>query len=178
MRRSPMANITIKSLHTGEEMRGAKDDLIRQVQQAEKKAFAKREAMDFSNELRKRNMDLVIIADDDGTYTPAVPRLVAYMVLVHLKAGNAVFLHKICVLEDYRRRGIARMILESQAERLKKQGSSKIQLWVDEGNLPARGLYKVLGFEEVSKINDYYNVGRTGIQMHWGLDRWKCDPAE
>ena len=173
-----MANITIKYLHTGEEVRGPKDELIRQVQQAEKKAFAKREAMDFSTEVRKRNMDLVIIADGAGTSTPAVPRLVAYMVFVHLKAGNAVFLHKICVLEDYRRRGIARMTLESQAERLKKQGSSKIQLWVDEGNLPARGLYKVLGFEEVSKINDYYNVGRTGIQMQWSLDRWKCDSAK
>ena len=172
-----MANVTIKSLHTGEEVRGAKDDLIRQVQQAEKKSFAKREAMDFSTEVRKRNLDLVIIVDDAGAYTPAVPRLVAYMVFVHLKAGNAVLLHKICVLEDYRRRGIARMVLEFQAERLKKQGSSKIQLWVDEGNVSARGLYKVLGFEEVSRVNDYY-VGRTGIQMHWGLDRWKCDSAE
>ena len=58
-------------------------------------------------------------------------------------------------------------MLETQAERLKKQGCTKIQLWVDEGNLPARRLYRVLGFEEMSRVNDYYAVGRTGIQMLW-----------
>ncbi|KAL9138545.1 MAG: hypothetical protein Q9175_000227 [Cornicularia normoerica] len=107
--------------------------------------------MDFSTELRKRNTDLVVVVDDAGASTPAMPKLVAYMIFVHLKAGKAVLLHKICVLEDYRRRGIAKIVLEIQAERLKKQGCSKIQLWVDEGNVPARRLYKVLGLEELGK---------------------------
>lgn len=167
-----MANVIIKSLHTGEKLPLAKDDLIRQVQYVEKKTFPRREAMDFDTEIHKRNVDLVIIVDDadaPGVFTPARPILVAYMVFAHLKAGKAVLLHKICVSEDYRRRGIARIVLETQAERLKKQGCTKIQLWVDEGNMPARILYKVLGFEEVSRVNDYYAVGRTGIQMLWGF---------
>lgn len=162
-----MANVIIKSLHTAEKLRVTKDDLIHQVQHVEKKTFARREVMDFSTELRKRNTDLVVVVDDAGASTPAMPKLVAYMIFVHLKAGKAVLLHKICVLEDYRRRGIAKIVLEIQAERLKKQGCSKIQLWVDEGNVPARRLYKVLGLEEVNRVNDYYAVGRTGIQMHW-----------
>lgn len=164
-----MANVVIKSLHTGERLRVSKDELIHQVQHVEKKTFPRREAMDFSTEIQKRNMDLVIIVDDAGVLTLARPKLAAYMVFVHLKAGNAVLLHKICVSEDYRRRGIARNVLETQAERLKKQGSTKIQLWVDEGNVPARCLYDVLGFEEVSRVDDYYAVGRTGIQMLWGF---------
>ena len=164
-----MAHIVIKSLHTGTNVRIAKDDVIRQVQHVEKKTFPRREALDFSTELQKRNTDLVIIVDDAGMFTPATPKVVAYMVFVHLKAGNTALLHKICVDGEYRRRGIARIVLEAQAQRLKKQGCTKIQLWVDEGNGPARGLYKVLGLQETSTVNDYYAVGRNGIHMQWKL---------
>ena len=94
-----MANVIIKSLHTGEQLRVAKDNLIHQVQHAERKTFPRREVMDFSTELQKRNMDLVIIVDDIGVSTPVRPNLVAYMVFVHLKAGKAVLLHKVCVSE-------------------------------------------------------------------------------
>ena len=169
-----MANVIIKSLHTGEKLRVAKDELIHQVQHAEKKTFPRREAMDFSSELQKRNMDLVVIFDDTGAVALAKPKLVAYLVFVHLKAGNAVLLHKVCVSEDYRGRGIAKTILETQADRLKRQGCDKIQLWVDEGNVPARRLYNGLGLEEVSRVKDYYAVGRAGIQMLW---RFSCDAS-
>ena len=94
-----MANVIIKSLNTGEKLRVAKDDLIHQVQHVEKKTFPRREAMDFTTELQKRNMDLVIIVDDAGVLTPVRPKLVAYTVFVHQKAGSAVLLHKICVSE-------------------------------------------------------------------------------
>ena len=164
-----MANVIVESLHTGKRLRVAKDELIHQVQHVEKKTFPRREAMDFSIELQKRNTDLVIIVDDAGLLTPARPKMVAYMVSVHLKAGNAVLLHKVCVSEDYRRRGIARLMLETQAKRLEKQGCTKMQLWVDEGNVSARQLYKVLGLAEVSRVNDYYAVGRPGIQMLWNF---------
>ena len=164
-----MANLIINSLRTGDKLRVVKDDLIHQVQHVEKKTFSRREAMDFNTELQKRNLDLVIIVDDSGVVTPVRPKLVAYLVFVHLKAGNAVLLHKVCVSEEYRGRGIARTVLETQAERLKKQGCTRIQLWVDAGNAPARRLYEVLGLEEVSKVNDYYAVGRTGVQMLWRL---------
>lgn len=164
-----MANLIINSLRTGDKLRVVKDDLIHQVQHVEKKTFSRREAMDFNTELQKRNLDLVIIVDDSGVVTPVRPKLVAYLVFVHLKAGNAVLLHKVCVSEEYRGRGIARTVLETQAERLKKQGCTRIQLWVDAGNVPARRLYEVLGLEEVSKVNDYYAVGRTGVQMLWRL---------
>lgn len=164
-----MANVIIKSLHAGESPRIANSDLVHQVQHTEKKTFSRHEAFDFSTELQKRNMDLVIIVDDADGSLPARPKVVAYLVFAHLKAGNGVLLHKVCVDDQYRRRGIAKAVLEAQAERLKKRGCTKIQLWVDEGNMPARGLYNALGLEEVSKVNDYYAAGRNGIQMLWKL---------
>ena len=164
-----MANVIIQSITSDKNLRVAKDDLIRQIQHVEKKTFPRREALDFSTEIQKRNTDLVVIVDDAGIFTPAKPKVVAYMVFVHLKAGNAVLLHKICVDSEYRRRGIARIVLEAQTQRLKKQGCTRIQLWVDEGNVPARGLYKNLGLQEVSTVKDYYATGRNGIQMLWQL---------
>ena len=162
-----MANVIIKSLHTGKILQGGKGELLQQVQHVEKKSFPRREALDFSIEVQKRNMDLVIIVDDAGITETARPNIVAYMVFAHLKAGKAVLLHKICVHDEFRRRGIARIVLRTQAERLRKQGCTKIQLWVDEANVPARCLYNTIGFEEMSRVNDYYAVGRTGIQMIW-----------
>ena len=164
-----MANVIIQSIHTGKTLRLAKDDFIHQIQHVEKKTFPRREALDFSIEVQKRNTDLVIIVDDAGIFTPAKPKVVAYMVFVHLKAGNAVLLHKICVDSENRRRGIASIVLEAQTQRLKRQGCTRIQLWVDEGNVPARNLYKALGLQEVSRVNDYYAAGRNGIQMLWEL---------
>lgn len=164
-----MANVIIKSLRAGESLHIPKLDLVHRVQHIEKKTFPRHEALDFSTELQKRNMDLVIVVDDADRSLPARPKVVAYLVFAHLKAGNAVLLHKICVDDEYRRRGIAKNVLDAQAERLKKRGCTKIQLWVDEGNVPARGLYNALGLEEVSKVNDYYAAGRNGIQMLWRL---------
>ena len=164
-----MASVVIKSLHTGEFLQEGKDEFLRQVQHVEKKTFPRREALDFSIEIQKRNMDLIIIVDDTGIAKTARPNLVAYMVFAHLKAGNAVLLHKVCVHDEFRRRGIARIMLGTQAERLKKQGCTRIQLWVDEANVPARCLYNAVGFEEMSRVNDYYAVGRTGVQMIWAI---------
>ena len=164
-----MANVIIQSINTGTNLRVAKEDLIHQIQHVEKKTFPRREALDFSTELQKRNTDLVIVVDDAGIFTPAKPKVVVYMVFVHLKAGNAVLLHKICVDSDYRRQGIARTVLEAQMQRLKKHGCTRIQLWVHEENVPARGLYKILGLQEVSMVKDYYAAGRNGIQLLWEL---------
>ena len=164
-----MANVIIKSIHTGKTIQGRKDELLQQVQHVEKKTFPRREALDFSIEIQKRNMDLVIIVDDAGIAKSAKPNLVAYMVFAHLKAGNAVLLHKICVHDEFRRRGIARTVLGTQVERLKKQGCTKLQLWVDEANVPARRLYNAMGFQEMSRVVDYYAAGRTGIQMIWAI---------
>ena len=162
-----MANVIIRSLHTAKGLQVARKELIQQVQHVEKKNFPRREALDFSAEVKKRNVDLVIIVDDAGEFAPSNPKMVAYMLFVHLKAGNTVLLHKICVDCGYRRRGIARFALESQAERLKNHGCTRIELWVDEGNAPARHLYDALGLKEARRVNDYYAVGRTGIQMIW-----------
>lgn len=160
-----MATIRTLSLQTGKQVPVSRNAILPQVERAEKKNFARHEAFDFHLELKKRNVDLVIILKDDGIAPKEPPMMAAYAVFVHSKLGNFVMLHKICVLQEFRRQGLATKILATQVERHTSRGCSKIQLWVDEQNLPARSLYESAGFEETNKVENYYAPGRTGLQM-------------
>ena len=156
-----MATFTPLSLQTGKYFPASKQAVLAQVQRAEKKNFPRHESFDFESELRKRNVELVAVLNEDTSG----PILIAYLIFVHAKPGNFVWLHKICVLEQFRRQNTASTMLKTMAERYKGRGCSKIQLWVDEQNLPARGLYEGAGFQDVNKVEDYYTPGRTGIRM-------------
>ena len=160
-----MATIMTMSLQTGKHLPVSRQAVLPQVERAEKKNFARHEAFDFHLELRKRNLDLVIILQDDGIQPKDTIVVVAYSVFVHSKPGNFVMLHKICVLDEFRRQGIATKILATQAAKYTSRGCSKIQLWVDEQNVPARSLYESAGFVEMNRVENYYAPGRTGLQM-------------
>ena len=164
-----MATITIISLQTGKQLPVSKQAILPQVERAEKKNFARHEAFDFQLELKKRNVDLVIILKDDGISPGEIPMVAAYSVFVHSKPGNFVTLHKICVLEEFRRQGIAKKILITQTQKYASRGCSKIQLWVDEQNKAARSFYESAGFQEMNKVENYYAPGRTGLQMSLDL---------
>ena len=164
-----MATIITMSLQDGKHLPVSKQAVLPQVERAEKKNFARHEAFDFQLELKKRNVDLVIIVKDEGIPPRETPTVAAYSVFVHSKPGNFVMLHKICVLDDFRRQGIAKKILGAQTQKYTNRGCSKIQLWVDEQNMPARSLYESAGFQELNKVESYYAPGRTGLQMSLDL---------
>ena len=164
-----MATVVTLSLQTGKHLPVSKQAVLPQIERAEKKNFARHEAFDFHLELKKRKVDLFIILREDGISPGETPVVAAYSVFVHSKPGNIVMLHKICVLEDFRRQGIAKKILATQIEKYTSRGCSKIQLWVDEQNMPARSLYESAGFQATNKVDDYYSPGRTGLQMSLDL---------
>lgn len=143
-------------------------DVILQIEQAEKKSFARHEVFGFTNELKKRNVELAVIMSD-ASGADNRPTLAAYLVLAFLKPGNTVTLQKICVCERFRRQGIATNLINAQVERLSTHGTVRVQLWVDGDNLPAMRLYDSIGFAEVSRVEDYYAVGRTGVRMSLSL---------
>lgn len=162
-----MSTIRSLSLYTGEKITN-KQNVIDQVEQTEKKSFPPHEAFDFRNELKKRNLELVVIVNDTHA-SSSRPALVAYMVFAYMNLGRTVMLHKVCVRKDFRRQGIAKGMLAAQVQRLKKQGTAKIQLWVDDRNIAAKQLYNCIGFEEVSRFADYYAMGRIGVHMALSL---------
>ncbi|KAL8746357.1 MAG: hypothetical protein Q9184_007756 [Pyrenodesmia sp. 2 TL-2023] len=117
--------------------------ILHQIKHAEKKLFPRNEALDFDQELRKRNSELIAVLE--CVEASSVPVVAAYAVFVH--TPPLALLHKICVLEKYRRRGIAAQMLSVHHRSLALRACGKVQLWVDEQRIAARHLYENLGFE-------------------------------
>ena len=139
--------------------------LLTFIKQMERKTFPTNEALDFDQEIKKRNTTLIL-----GTIaTGRIAEPVAY--LVYVRMGKLALLHKICVLETYRRQGVARAMLTNLCDQLANHGCETIQLWVDQDRDPTRRLYSDLGFEEAQCLKDYYALGRTGIRMVLALDK-------
>lgn len=66
-------------------------------------------------------------------------------------------LNRICVIEDYRRTGVASFLLDSLKNETQKIGISKIMLEVRSHNLPALFLYLSFGFSIDGIRKKYYN---------------------
>jgi ribosomal protein S18 acetylase RimI-like enzyme len=60
------------------------------------------------------------------------------------------------VLPEYRRRGLARQLLQAALELIRARGGKKAILDVIDGNLPAVRLYESLGFERFSGTTDLF----------------------
>ena len=159
-----MATVVTRALLTDEKVHCSWRELVLpQIKQCEKKCFPSNEALNFELELKKRNVHLVVILHDDFLSSKR-QQLVGYLLFSHPKAENVILLHKLCVVKDYRRQGIAKLALQREMERLKRQHSC-IRLWVHKENTAATELYKSLGFKIVKEIEDYYGPGRAGAQM-------------
>jgi ribosomal protein S18 acetylase RimI-like enzyme len=158
-----LAHSDIHSLKRNEAL-----EILTQISRVEKKTFPTNEAFAFGEELwrKKPNTRVVYSTRVEGTTRKD---LVAYAVYVRQK--GVALLHKVCVIETYRRQGVGQELMSYIQERLRKEGCQYIQLWVDQAREPARALYRRCGFEEREVIPDYYAPGRTGIRMVLDLER-------
>ena len=62
----------------------------------------------------------------------------------------------VAVHPEYRRRGIARLLIDSLVLALKERQSRCLTLEVRASNEPAIALYTILGFTEVGRRRNYY----------------------
>ncbi len=77
--------------------------------------------------------------------------------LARLAADEAELL-TLCVLPNYRRRGIAARLLAACMEGARARGAKAIFLEVDETNDAAHALYTMRGFVGVGRRPDYYRL--------------------
>ncbi|EEA27700.1 hypothetical protein TMatcc_004005 [Talaromyces marneffei ATCC 18224] len=148
-------------------------EILTKIARIEKKAFPTNEAFEFDIKLWKKSNTRVLYATTLNTTTENSKVsgsddnvVVAY--LVYVRHRNTALLHKLCVVEQYRRKGIGeRLLLHTIKERLvtNEPGCEYIQLWVDKARVAARSLYTKCGFEGKEEVLDYYAKGRTGIRM-------------
>lgn len=94
--------------------------------------------------------------------------LIGYAVYVRVRA--TALLHKICVSEPHRTRGVGRALLAAVLARLRREGCGNVVLWVDVGRTTARRLYEACGFEAVEEVSEYYGPGRSGVRMVLAFD--------
>ena len=62
----------------------------------------------------------------------------------------------VAVSPAYRRRGIARELIQALLRELARQGSHRLTLEVRASNAPARALYESLSFAQVGRRPNYY----------------------
>ncbi|KAL4975460.1 acyl-CoA N-acyltransferase [Aspergillus desertorum] len=158
-----LENLTISDIHSLGKTQAI--EMLSQITRIEKKTFPASEAYPFSEELwRKKPNTRVLYV----TQTPQGPPI-AYAFYARQK--GVAFLHKVCVAERFRRKGVGMQLMQYIRTRLQKEGCQYVHLWVDKARGTARSLYIRNGFEEREVFTGYYAPGRDGIKMVLDLER-------
>lgn len=70
--------------------------------------------------------------------------------------ANVMIIDSVEVKEAYRGRGIGTQIMDRAIELAKKHNVDSVELIVNRDNIPAKNLYKKVGFKKTNK--DYYRL--------------------
>lgn len=133
------------------------------VAKLERKVFPAIEHFNYDVELKKKNTGLLLVFKEDDA-----DKLIGYLVYQRMK--RLAWLHKLCVIEQERGRGLGRALIHCFRHQMEKGGCSTIFLWVDESRSPARALYASCGFQQAECRPDYYGPGRTALKLELSLD--------
>lgn len=141
--------------------------VLHQLARLERKAFPSHEAFPFDSKLVKQPNASVIFLTDDALH-PLTRPIQAYAVCVRFR--GAMLLHKICVAEFWRRKGLGKHLMGHIILRAQSMSCRSVELWVCESRTAARRLYSKCGFSETQSMQDYYSVGRHAIKMVLSLE--------
>jgi ribosomal protein S18 acetylase RimI-like enzyme len=86
-----------------------------------------------------------------------------------LVSGTAE-VRRVVVLPEHRRQGWGRSLMEYAHLWAENSGATEIFLEVSTGNEAALGLYRAMGFHDVSLRRDYYGPGDDAVVMCLSLD--------
>jgi len=89
-------------------------------------------------------------------------------ILSRLAAGEAEIL-SVAIAPAWRRRALARPLLDLHLRRLAGLGGRAVFLEVSERNAPAGRLYRHAGFREVARRQGYYEGGATALVLRRDL---------
>lgn len=90
-----------------------------------------------------RDPDLFLIAEEEGQVVG---------VIMGAWDGRRGWIHHLAVLANNRKQGIGSALLNEVESRLKAKGCLKVNLMVHKENTAAQGLYRRLGYNDMSSI--------------------------
>ena len=120
------------------------------------------------NVYHKKHPDLFLVVEDTEE------KKIIGFILVDINGGeikeNAALIYAIGVLEEDRRFGIGKMLINKIFENLKNYSQVKeLYLHVQDTNKGAYKFYTALGFKFVKTINQFYSWGENAHQMSFKL---------
>ncbi|OAV73747.1 ribosomal-protein-alanine N-acetyltransferase [Bacteroidales bacterium Barb7] len=96
---------------------------------------------------------LVLLARTNGVYSGL---LTAFENFSTFTAKPMINIHDICVLKDYRGKGVGRQLMTAAIAEAENRGCSRVTLEVREDNIPAQSLYKSLDFNDTVPVLFYW----------------------
>ncbi len=94
---------------------------------------------------------------------PNLPLFLKASKQLELKPSGEYYVNNLAVFEKFRRKGIAKKLLEYSENVASQKNCHVISLYVKEDNLPAFNLYKKLGYKETKKVFIDLGVKKTTI---------------
>ncbi|MGV2432899.1 MAG UNVERIFIED_CONTAM: GNAT family N-acetyltransferase [Rickettsiaceae bacterium] len=97
----------------------------------------------------------------------SVPMMVQWLhcIVALIELDGVGHITAIAVAPEYRRHGLARILLGYIEETFRTRGIKTIRLEVRVENLPAISLYEQLGYAVVQRLHGYYSSGGDGYLM-------------
>lgn len=118
-------------------------------------------------ELVRRAPGLTTVAE---AVAPAAGRSPLAGVLVLAARGRTLRILSIGVHPEWRRRGVAALLLRQAAAAGRSAGLQRIRLEVRADNRAAIALYARHGYAVIGALASYYGVGEDGVRMECSLD--------
>ena len=120
------------------------------------------------NMYHKKHPDLFLVVQDKEE------KKIIGFILVDIEGGeikeNSALIYAIGVLEEYRRLGIGKMLIEKILENLKNYPQvEQLYLHVQDSNKNAYKFYLALGFKFVKTLDNFYSWGEKAHQMNLKL---------
>ncbi len=97
---------------------------------------------------------------------------------VTMTAGEVVDLLRIAVHPQWRRRGVARTLLEEVRARAEGLQADRVLLEVRVGNAPARAFYEAAGFTRIARRPHYYRDGADALVLALPLREAPAEATE
>jgi len=145
----------------------------------EKELFSDAWSLDTLKDSIKYTYNHILLIDTEGNIRPLVPEedvadsfvvgeeeSITAGYLIYADPADTAELHRIAILPDYRRNGLAKKLMQEMLRRCghteenageeQTLGKLPIMLEVRAGNAPAIALYQAFQFVQVSVRKDYY----------------------